>query len=194
MHGFRDNEVLLQARYDVIMISPPGGAARNFLISDSEERPRFYISLVLHCNYTSVVHRFRFNELFMFAGNDVIAISSLWGASGNFLILKGRPQLYIDDQFLSILNGLDVIRYFLFGWDFLTGGESLGILGQNDPQNVKWVKNTFWEVTSSRQTASFEPLCVKLSICVWPVVRKKKRKEGRKVPRSIYFTYAWSNP
>jgi len=29
MHGFRDNEVLLQAGYDVIVISPPGGAARN---------------------------------------------------------------------------------------------------------------------------------------------------------------------
>jgi len=27
MHGFRDNEVLLQARYDVIASPPPGGAA-----------------------------------------------------------------------------------------------------------------------------------------------------------------------
>jgi len=26
MHGFRDNEVLLQAGYDVIVISPLGGA------------------------------------------------------------------------------------------------------------------------------------------------------------------------
>jgi len=25
MHGFRDNDVLLQAGYGVIMISPPGG-------------------------------------------------------------------------------------------------------------------------------------------------------------------------
>jgi len=31
-----------------------------------------------------------------------------------------------------------------------------------------------------RQTASFEPLCVTLSLSVWPVqVRKKKRQEGR---------------
>jgi len=78
MHGFRDNEVLLQAGYDVIMISPPGYAARNFLIADSERATPIFI-LVLHCNYTSVVHRFRFNELFMFAGNDVTAISSLGG-------------------------------------------------------------------------------------------------------------------
>jgi len=28
MHGFRDNEVLLQAEYDVIVISPPVGASR----------------------------------------------------------------------------------------------------------------------------------------------------------------------
>jgi len=36
MHGFRDKEDVLQAGYDVIVISPPGGAARNFVIADSE--------------------------------------------------------------------------------------------------------------------------------------------------------------
>jgi len=36
VHGFRDNEVLFQAGYDVIMIYPPEGTARNFLIADSE--------------------------------------------------------------------------------------------------------------------------------------------------------------
>ena len=83
------------------------------------------------------------------------------------------------------MNGLDVIRLFLFGWDFPTGGEILGVLGQNDPQNVKIEKNTCWEGTSLRQTASFEPLCVKLSLSVWPVqVRKKKREEGRKEEKS----------
>jgi len=48
----------------------------------------------------------------------------------------------------------------------------------------------------------FEPVCVKLSLSVWPVrVRKNKkvgrkarRQEGRKVTRSVYFTYAWSDP
>jgi len=134
MHAFRDNEVLLQAAYDVIVISPPGGlhaifqdgfwkSDHDFLIAFHSnfylkcmvsEITRFYCKpdmtssgflgqgrcthffdcrfwkgdpnfiIVLLCNYTSVVHRFRFNELFMFAGNDVIAISSLRGASGNF--------------------------------------------------------------------------------------------------------------
>jgi len=31
MHGFRDNEVLLQAGCDVIVSPPLGGAARTFL-------------------------------------------------------------------------------------------------------------------------------------------------------------------
>jgi len=35
MHGFRDNEILLQARYDNIVISPSMGAARHFSIADS---------------------------------------------------------------------------------------------------------------------------------------------------------------
>jgi len=36
MHGFRDNKVLLPTGYDVIVMSPPGGAARNFVIADFE--------------------------------------------------------------------------------------------------------------------------------------------------------------
>ena len=43
-----------------------------------------FIILVLHCNYMSIVNRFRYNELFMFAGNDVMSISSLGGASAYF--------------------------------------------------------------------------------------------------------------
>jgi len=31
MHGFQDDEVLLTAGYDVIVISPPGGASRYFI-------------------------------------------------------------------------------------------------------------------------------------------------------------------
>jgi len=36
MHGFWDNVVLFQAECDVLVISPPGRAARNFWIADSE--------------------------------------------------------------------------------------------------------------------------------------------------------------
>jgi len=99
---------------------------------------------------------------------------------------RATPTLYscsIDT--LSILNGIDVIRLFKFGWDFPTGGKIVGVFGRNDPQNVKLEKITCWEGTSLCQSASFEPLCVKLSLSVWPVqVRKKKRQEGRKEEKS----------
>jgi len=36
-------------------------------------------------------------------------------------------------HFLSILNGLEVIRLLVFGWDFPTGGEILFILGKMTP-------------------------------------------------------------
>jgi len=84
-------------------------------------------------------------------------------------------------HFLSILNGLDVIWLFVFGWDFPTGGEILGVFGQNAPQNGKWEKKTCWEGTSLRQTASFEPLCVKLSLSVWIETKEKKEKEKKAV-------------
>jgi len=47
-------------------------------------------------------------------------------------------------------------------------------------------ESTCWEGISLRQTASFEPLCVKLSLSVWIVqVRKKKgRKAARKEEKS----------
>ena len=48
-------------------------------------------------NYTSIIHHFRDIEVFLLAGNDVIAISPLWRAVGDLSsrILKERPQLSI---------------------------------------------------------------------------------------------------
>jgi len=39
MHGFRDNEVLLQAGYDVNVISSPGGTSVEFSWRILKERP-----------------------------------------------------------------------------------------------------------------------------------------------------------
>jgi len=98
---------------------------------------------------------------------------------------------------LSILNGLDVIQLFVFGWDFPTGAKFWGFLGKMTPKRQMREKHLL-EGHFLMQTATFEPLCVKLSLSVWTVqVRKKKkavRKEGRKVIRSVYFTYVWSDP
>jgi len=105
---------------------------------------------------------------------------------------KGDPDFIFmfNWHFLSYLNGLDVIRLLVFGWDFLTAGEILRVFGQNDPQNVNWEKSTCCEGTFLRHTASFEQLCVKLSLSVWPVqVRKKKgSKASRKKSQEVYIS------
>jgi len=78
---------------------------------------------------------------------------------------------------------------------------------------IKIVVLQSWHIfTRTRTIAKFHLKCkivrtcdfcdrnpLKLSLSVWPVqVRKKKRhegrQEGRKVTRSVYFTYAWSDP
>mgnify|MGYP006339793257 CR=1 FL=1 len=85
----------------------------------------------------SIVHRFRYNELFMFAGNDVTAISSLGGASGNFWsrILKGRPRLYIHVQ-LTLFVYLERFRRYstFFIWlGFPYWGRNFGGFGAKWP-------------------------------------------------------------
>jgi len=80
---------------------------------------------VFHCKYTSIMHRLRFNELFMFARNDIIAIWSLEGASGNFWL-----RILFNWYFLSILSGLDVIRLFLLTGISLLGAKCWGHWGK----------------------------------------------------------------
>jgi len=95
---------------------------------------------------------------------------------------------------LSILNGFEVIRHFWFAWDFPTGGEILGVLGENNPQKVKISKNTCLEGTSLRQSASFELSCVQIGSRVWAVrVSKelKTKKKKKKVTGPVYVTTTW---
>jgi len=63
MHGFRDSEVLLQAGYDVIVISPLGGASGNFHDGSWISENDFLI--VFHSNFSSVIHGFRDNNGFI---------------------------------------------------------------------------------------------------------------------------------
>ena len=46
------------------------------------------------------MHRFRYNQVLPFAGNDVLVLSPLGGAAAELYvrILKGRPQLYFSVQ------------------------------------------------------------------------------------------------
>jgi len=71
------------------------------------------------------------SSLFIHQGAPhAILIDGFWKGDPDFIFM-------FNWFFLSILNGLDVIRLFVFGWDFPTWGEMLGVFGQNDTQNVK---------------------------------------------------------
>jgi len=94
MLGFWDNMVLLQAGYDVIMISSPRGASDDYSGRIWKSDHDFLI--VFHSNFLSVMHGFRNNEVSLQAGYDVIVISTLGVASGKFSRrnLKERPWLF----------------------------------------------------------------------------------------------------
>jgi len=142
-----------------------------------------YFISVLHCNYTSIVHRFWFNELFMFAGNDVIAISSLGVLQviSDYGFWKGDPNFIFmfNWHFLSILNGLDVIRLC---WDFPKEAKFRGFWGKMTTKTSNERK------TLAGRALSYAILSL-LSHCAWNYfypfglcrcTRKKDRKAGRK--------------
>jgi len=93
MHSFRDNRVSLPTGYDVIMISPLGSASGNFYDGFWKSNHDFLIAF--YSNFLSGMHGFRDNEVSLQAGYDVIVISTLGGASGEFSRrnLKERPWL-----------------------------------------------------------------------------------------------------
>jgi len=78
-HGFRENEVFLQAGYDVIVISPLGSASANF--HDGFWKSNHDFLIVFHTNFSSRMHGFQDNEVSLQAGYDVIVIFTLGGAS-----------------------------------------------------------------------------------------------------------------
>jgi len=93
-------------------------------------------------------------------------------------------------HFLSILNGLDVIRIFLFGWDFPTGGEMLWILGET------WLSKRQMREKHLLGGHFFTPNCV-----FWAILREiisislacageqeTKRLEGRKKSQDVYIS------
>jgi len=81
MHGLRDNEVSLQARYDAIVNFPPGGASGDFKDGFWKSDHDFLIGT--KSNFLSVKRDFRDNEVSLQAGYNVIAISPPGGASGD---------------------------------------------------------------------------------------------------------------
>jgi len=74
MHGFRDNKVLLQAIYDVIVISP---RVLHAILYDRFWKSDHDFLMAFRSNFLPVMHGFWDNKMLSQAGYDVIVIS-LW--------------------------------------------------------------------------------------------------------------------
>jgi len=91
MHGFRDGEVLLQAEYDVIMISPPGALRTIFHVEFWKSDYNFMI--VIYSNFLYAMHGFRDNEVLLPTSYDVIARPPPARTFSCQKVLKLRPRL-----------------------------------------------------------------------------------------------------
>ena len=76
------NQVFPLAGNDVIVLSLRGGAAAELYVWILKGRHNFI--LVFNGNHTSITHRFRYNQVFPLAGNDVIVLSPREDAAGKF--------------------------------------------------------------------------------------------------------------
>ena len=84
IHRFRDNEDFLQTENDVINISPPGGRCVQFSTTEFERAMMVSYKCSIYSNFTSIMHRFRDNDVFLQTGNDVMVIPPLGGAARSF--------------------------------------------------------------------------------------------------------------
>jgi len=91
MNGFRDNEVLLQAVYDVIVISPSGALHATF--HDGFWKSDHDFLIAFYCNFLVTMHGFRDNEVLLYTGYDVIVLSPLVGVSGEFMTDSERATM-----------------------------------------------------------------------------------------------------
>jgi len=117
MHGSRDNEVLLQAGYDVIVISSTGGASRYFIWSFLKEGPWLPDRLVFRITFSSGMHGFRVNEVLSQAKYDIIVISPLVGVLGDFswgsfgAIRRKAPKMFFSYPQYFNFGGHLIISY-----------------------------------------------------------------------------------
>ena len=95
---------------------------------------------------------FGYNQVLLFVGNDVIVLSPLVGAVSDFSwrILKGQPRLNImlDWHFVSILNRLEVIQLYSFGWDFSIWGYFRVVFRGYHPPKLVWYSSNIQKALS----------------------------------------------
>ena len=82
MHCLRDNDVFLQTGNDVMVLYPQ--EALYAVSNDGFRKADYGFLVVFHRNCSSIIHRFRDNEVFLHTENDVINISLLGGAVYSF--------------------------------------------------------------------------------------------------------------
>jgi len=82
MHGFRDNEILLQGGFDVNVIYPLGSTTGDFNSNGFCKRDHDF-PIAFHSTFSAGMHGFRDNAVLMKFGYDVIVIYPLGGASGD---------------------------------------------------------------------------------------------------------------
>jgi len=95
MHGFRENGVLLQAGYNVIVISPPGEALHP-LFHDGFSKSDYDFLIAFHSNLLSRLHGFWDNEILLQAWYDVIVISAQGGAARNCFIADSERATQVS--------------------------------------------------------------------------------------------------
>jgi len=118
MHGFRDNDVLLPTRYDVIVSPQPGGDSGDFFMTDSDFwKSEHDFLIVIHSNFLSVMHGFWANEALLPTGYDVIVISPLGAFHTGFVdrIWKSDPSfiIMVHWQISCISYRFGLIRHFI---------------------------------------------------------------------------------
>jgi len=83
MHGFRDNDVLVPT-VSVVNASPPQFALLAISRDGFWNSEHDYL-IVNQSNFSTGMHGFPDNEVYLQAGYDIIVISPLRGASGELL-------------------------------------------------------------------------------------------------------------
>ena len=92
---------------------------------------------------------------------------------------------------LPLFNNWRVIRPFHCGCDIPTAGKkNCGVFGENDARKVKILDNTCYEGTCSRQTATCQPLIVKIGSLVW-AERVDMKEQIKRGTRPVYFIIPW---
>ena len=82
MPHFRVNDVFLRAEIVVRAIYPLGGVIHIF--DDGSRKGDHEFLFVFYGNFTSIMHHFRENDVFLQTGIDVMVLSSLGGAVQSF--------------------------------------------------------------------------------------------------------------